>query len=506
MSRSNVGTTWVGRWIAAAAWIVCIWGSAAQAQWAGTVDIIGHRGDSGNAPENTLPSLNSAFAKGVLAVEADIRLSKNGTLWLMHDEKVDRTTNGKGFINKKTDSDLAKLDAGSWFSPAFAGTPVPKLVDALNAANGQGVMYLDLKLTGLATKIRDALNATGFAQSNTWLWAQGLASEVTQLHSTMPNAKIIWSGGSFNGKTWQQPGYFSDLLNAGVWGVDVAWDFAYQGGGPLRDTPEFITAARNAGVYVSTYTLNDPNTMAEAIYRGVNGFETNFPERGFEVLASSSGSSTLTFKDKGTNVQIPAKWGSFNAVGVTGTTASGHGTPWVELSWSVKNNTGDAKWEFYNDTEWNGAAQFNDFTKAQGFDVLFTPASGFGIKFDSFVFDDYVGFDPIGSAFTWTLFRDDENGSIINSATQVLADGQNLLINTGMTSAYAGPVLLRISAATNPAGQFGGFDSAITNLAFSMSPVGGGMGATAAVPEPAGFVLVGLGVVLLAVAGRSARR
>jgi glycerophosphoryl diester phosphodiesterase len=488
--------------VAAAAWTICNGGGAAQAQWPGIVDIIGHRGDSGSAPENTLPALNSAFAKGARGVEADIRLSKNGTPWLMHDEKVDRTTDGVGFINKKTDSQVAALDAGSWFSPAFAGTPIPKLVDALSAANGQGVMYLDLKLPGLAPKVLTALNATGFPQSNTWLWAQGLQSEVTQLRSTLPNAKIIWSGGPFNGKTWQQPGYFTDLLSAGVWGVDVAWDFAYQGGGPLRDTPGFITAARNAGMYVSTYTLNDKNMMAEAIYRGVNGFETNFPEQGIDVLTSSAGSSNLTFRGNGTNVPIPAHWGSFNAVGSAGAAVSGDGTPWVELTWSVKNNAGDAHWEFYEDAEWNGAAQLDDFTNAQAFDVVLTPASGFGVKLDSFVFDDYAGFDPIGSAFTWTLFRDNENGSVINSATRVLSDGQDLLINTGMMSAYAGPLLLRISAATNPAGQFGGFDSAITNLAFSMSTAGG-RGAIAAVPEASGFVLLGFGVTLLVVARRA---
>lgn len=493
MSDSNAGhkIRAIGRWFLASAGIGAFWCGQALAQWPVNVDIIGHRGDSGNAPENTLPSLNSAFAKGALAVEADIRLSKNGTPWLMHDEKVDRTTDGRGLINKKTNTQLAALDAGSWFSAQFADTPIPKLIDALNAANGQGVLYLDLKLTGLAQKVLTDVNAAGFPQSDLWLWAQGLASEVTQFHSTLPNAKIIWSGAAFNGKTWEDPGYFTDLQNAGVWGLDVAWDFSYQGNEPLRDTPGFITAARNAGMYIATYTLDQKNTMAEAIYRGINGFETNFPERVAPLLAASSGTSTLDFKGKGTNGAIPTSFGGWNAQAVTGTTATGDGTPWVELAWSVKNPSGTAAWEFYNDTEWNGAAQLNDFTSADGFDILLTPASGFRVTVDSFVFDDYAGFDPIGSAFTWKLFENNEEGTIIGTGIEVLDDGEDFLVSTGMNQAYAGPVLLRILAANNPAGAFDGFDSAVTNLVFTMSAAGGGgsMAATS-VPEPTSLGLM----------------
>jgi hypothetical protein len=243
---------------------------------------------------------------------------------------------------------------------------------------------------------------------------------------------------------------------------------------------------------MSTYVLDQKNTMAEAIYRGVNAFETDFPERGVELLAASSGSTTLTFQGTGTNVPIPSAFGSFNAEAVTGTTATGDGTPWVELAWSVKNAGGTAAWEFYNDLEWNGTAQLNDFTSADGFDILLTPASGFRISVDSFVFDDYAGFNPIGSAFTWTLYRDNENGVVIGTGIEVLDDGEDFLVITGMNQDYGGPVLLRISAANNPAGVFDGFDSAITNLVFSMSPAGGGgaMEATS-VPEPMALVPVG---------------
>jgi glycerophosphoryl diester phosphodiesterase len=488
----------LGQSFFAVLWIIACLCDAGWAQWPANVDIIGHRGDSGNAPENTLPSLNLAFAKGALAVEADIRLSKSGTLTLMHDEKVDRTTDGRGFINKKSDSQLAALDAGSWFGAEFANTPIPTLVDALTAANGQGVMYMDLKLTGLAQKVLNDVNATGFPQGDLWLWAQGLESEVAQLHSTLPDAKIIWSGGPFNGKTWQDPGYFDDLLNAGVWAVDVAWDFTWQGGGPLRDTPEFINAARNAGVYVSTYALDHQNTMAEAIYRGVNGFETNFPERVAPLLDSASGTSTLHFQAMGSNVAVPENFGGWNSMAVTGTSVTGDGTPWVEVEWSVKNPSGTAAWEFYNDAEWDGAAQLNDFTNADGFDILIAPAGDFAVTVDSFVFDDYAGFDLIGSAFTWALYKDDENGAVIGGGTEVLGDGEDLFVSTGMNQAYAGPVLLRISAANNPAGAFGGFDSAITDLVFSMSPAGGGgsMAAKSA-PEPTSLVLMAFAMLVL---------
>jgi glycerophosphoryl diester phosphodiesterase len=90
-----------------------------------------HRGDVEAAPENTLPALVSAVEKGAHQIEFDLRLTRDGRLVLMHDEAVDRTTDGSGKVTDLTFEEVRSLDAGSWFSERFAGTQVPTFEEAL---------------------------------------------------------------------------------------------------------------------------------------------------------------------------------------------------------------------------------------------------------------------------------------------------------------------------------------------------------------------------------------
>ena len=73
---------------------------------------IGHRGAAGYAPENTLLSFQKAMDLGVDMIELDVYVCKTGELVVIHDEKVERTTNGTGYIREKTFSELRSLDAG----------------------------------------------------------------------------------------------------------------------------------------------------------------------------------------------------------------------------------------------------------------------------------------------------------------------------------------------------------------------------------------------------------
>lgn len=89
--------------------------------------IIGHRGAKGTAPENTLVSFKKAFELGATWVELDAKETKDGILIVMHDDDLDRTTNGKGKVTETNWSVIQGLDAGSWFSKEFAGEKVPTL-------------------------------------------------------------------------------------------------------------------------------------------------------------------------------------------------------------------------------------------------------------------------------------------------------------------------------------------------------------------------------------------
>lgn len=121
-----------------------------------------HRGDSFNAPENTIPAFRLAVKKGAPQIELDIHMSRDGKLVLMHDDTVDRTTNGKGRVEDLTFSELRALDAGSWFGPKFAGTQIPTLEEALAVIPAPILCNLHLKGSpGVAAKTVETLVSLG---------------------------------------------------------------------------------------------------------------------------------------------------------------------------------------------------------------------------------------------------------------------------------------------------------------------------------------------------------
>jgi len=207
----------------------------------------------------------------------------------------------------------------------------------------------------------------------------------------------------------------------------------------------------------------------------------------FFLLAGSAQATTLGFGSKGVNRAIPSTWGSNIAVAEAGIVDNlGLGwTPDVGLTWSATTATG-VGWEFYNDAEWS-AAQMDGFVSGAKFDLLFTPDAGYAVQVRSFVFDDYLGYKS-GSKFTWQLFKDSASGALINSGTNIsVTDGQDLLINTGMASPYAGPVLLRLIGVTGNDGQ----DESLDTVTFTQAAV--------SVPEtvtllPLASALIGLGL------------
>lgn len=93
--------------------------------------VIAHRGASGYAPENTFAAFNKAEAMGLKWVEFDVMLSQDGEAFVFHDDALERTTNGRGKFGHALAAYIKTLDAGSWFSKAFAHEKVPLLKDVL---------------------------------------------------------------------------------------------------------------------------------------------------------------------------------------------------------------------------------------------------------------------------------------------------------------------------------------------------------------------------------------
>jgi len=107
--------------------------------------IIGHRGYPAKYPENTLAAFQGALAAGVKMIELDVMLSRDRRLVVIHDESLERTTNGKGAVADHTLAELKRLDAGSWFDAAFAGQQLPELGEVLDLVNGRAYTNIEIK-------------------------------------------------------------------------------------------------------------------------------------------------------------------------------------------------------------------------------------------------------------------------------------------------------------------------------------------------------------------------
>jgi glycerophosphoryl diester phosphodiesterase len=103
---------------------------------------LAHRGHSTTIPEQTMAAYRAAIAAGVDAIEVDVHLTRDRHLVLLHDETLDRTTDGRGPVAEHTLAEVRALDAGNWFEPRFAGERVPTLDQLLDLAAEAGIFCI----------------------------------------------------------------------------------------------------------------------------------------------------------------------------------------------------------------------------------------------------------------------------------------------------------------------------------------------------------------------------
>src|SRR5919106_2446194 len=149
--------------------------------------VIAHRGASAYAPENTVPAFRLAAEQRATFVEFDLRLTKDRRVVCLHDDSLERTTDvedvfperyrsiGSGaqatrrwLLEDFTVVELQRLDAGSWFSPAFRGTRIPTFAEAIEALRGRSGLFIELKsperYDGIEKLVLDELKAKGLDQ------------------------------------------------------------------------------------------------------------------------------------------------------------------------------------------------------------------------------------------------------------------------------------------------------------------------------------------------------
>jgi len=143
--------------------------------------LVAHRGGGSLAPENTLAGFRAGLAHGYRAAECDVKLSADNVCFLLHDDAVDRTSNGKGLAAQLAMAQLAVLDAGSWKGAAFAGEALPSFANVAAYCQAQG-MLLNVEIKPCPG--RDAETGRLVAQEAARLWAGAAVPPLLSSFST----------------------------------------------------------------------------------------------------------------------------------------------------------------------------------------------------------------------------------------------------------------------------------------------------------------------------------
>lgn len=237
--------------------------------------VIAHRGFSAVAPENTMAAYRKAQEAGADGIEIDVHLSKDGEVVVMHDEKLNRTSNGSGWIGGYTWAELQQFDAGSWFAPEFAGEKIPSFRQVCEFCAGWGgLLNIEIKTSHLEYPY------------------ENIEGRVIQLIREYGISKQTFIS-SFNHETLkrfhdQAPDIGTAPLFADV--MYQPWEYAKTfGANALHPSfrgvsKEMIANAHAAGIEVRPWTPDDPKDMQRMIDFGADAIITNRPDRLREVL------------------------------------------------------------------------------------------------------------------------------------------------------------------------------------------------------------------------------
>ncbi|HST06453.1 MAG TPA: glycerophosphodiester phosphodiesterase family protein [Chloroflexia bacterium] len=229
--------------------------------------LIAHRGGSLEAPENTLASFRHAISVGARYVELDVQMSEDGVLVVIHDDTVDRTTNGTGPVRDYTYTELKKLDAGSHFAPEYSGETIPTLREVLELCAGAGVgVVIEIKSPHLYPGMVEktvALLAEMKAQGARDYWCISFDhASIRQVRALDPDVPL----GYLYEPTEQMFVYPDDTVQAYC---------------PYYRTalahPEQVQQARDMGKNVLVYTVDDPEDVRRLAEIGVAGMVTDRP-------------------------------------------------------------------------------------------------------------------------------------------------------------------------------------------------------------------------------------
>jgi glycerophosphoryl diester phosphodiesterase len=226
--------------------------------------VIAHRGASGTRPENTLVAFHRAVELGAHMIELDVQCTRDGAVVVIHDETLDRTSDGVGPVRHRTLAELAELDAGRWFAPAYAGERIPTLDAVLRAVSIP--INVELKPTGddgLERRTLDVVEAAGALQRV--VFSSFAAESLVRLRALSADAElaVLWDRTAIAGALRLAEGVGARALHIRT----------------SRRAPSGIAAGHQKGLQVRVWTVNSRADLAPLEAAGVDAVFTDYPER-----------------------------------------------------------------------------------------------------------------------------------------------------------------------------------------------------------------------------------
>lgn len=230
--------------------------------------IIAHRGANLVAPENTLSALYRAAEMGAKWVEFDVMLTSDRKAIVMHDFKLDRTTNAHGKVSNTSWQVVQRLDAGAWFSPAFAGEKVPLLEDYVKASAELGFgMNVEMKGNYFSANLLAEQVVSALAR----YWRRDLPRPVVSsfsstclraMYKRAPEIALGW----ISSKWWRNMASKLDEYHC----ISLSAEEKIL-------TRERVSQLKQHGKQVLAFTVDDPNRARELFDFGVDAVFSNNP-------------------------------------------------------------------------------------------------------------------------------------------------------------------------------------------------------------------------------------
>lgn len=250
---------------------------------------IAHRGASGYAPEHTIPGYQLGEQMKGDYIEIDLQMTKDGRLIAMHDEKVDRTTNGTGLVKDLTLAEIKKLDAGTWFNEKYPqlakkkyeGLTVPTLEEVFMKFGRQANYYIETKspdvYPGMEEELLQVLKENKLVDSKGRtknVLIQSFSQEsLLKVHDMNPNLPLVQLFSYKNQATISD----EELESIKKYAIGVGPNFNKVDG-------QYVKMVRNHDLQFHPYTVNERADMKKALEWGATGLFTNYPDVFNEVL------------------------------------------------------------------------------------------------------------------------------------------------------------------------------------------------------------------------------